>query len=412
MINLVARIRDEFSFFKGNYLILIATWLIMDITNEIPTSFFELYVLELGGTVVIIGLINFCLKIAFAAVSFPGGHIADKFGRKGILIFSTLAMGFNFLIFAFAPDWRFILLAMVTGNLLRISNPALQAITADSLPPKKRGLGYSIQQITIDLTSTPAPLLASLLFEYFGFVSGMRVAYIFVSASYFIAGIIRYRLTETLDGAERIKLGELLLAFPRSYVESFKMLFTIPESLRYLIVTNNLFSFAGSFFGSYIIVYATTDLGLSKYEWSLVLTAQAILTTLLIIPIGKAIDVFGAKKMMIIFYILIMVTIVLTISANFLVLFIVMPLMGIAYSASGAGFQKLTADLTQRNLRGKMVGLFRFFSLIVGAVGSLLGGYIYENTAHVNVFIVGFFTLLIGTVLFAYLVKEPKIEEI
>jgi MFS family permease len=411
-MNLAARIRGEFSFFRGNYLILIATWLIMDITNEIPTSFFELYVLELGGTVAIIGLINFCLKIAFAAVSFPGGYIADKFGRKGILIFSTLAMGFNFLIFAFAPDWRFILLAMVTGNLLRISNPALQAITADSLPPKKRGLGYSIQQITIDLTSTPAPLLASMLFAYFGFVSGMRVAYIFVSASYFIAGILRYRLTETLDGAERIKLRELLLAFPRSYVESFKMLFTIPESLRYLIATNNIFSFAGSFFGSYIIIYATTDLGLSKYEWSLVLTAQAILTTLLIIPVGKLIDVFGAKKMMIIFYILIMVTIVLTIYANFLVFFIVMPLMGIAYSASGAAFQKLTADLTQRNLRGKMVGLFRFFSLIVGAVGSLLGGYIYENTAHVNVFIVGFFTLLIGTVLFAYLVKEPKIEEI
>ena len=142
------------------------------------------------------------------------------------------------------------------------------------------------------------------------------------------------------------------------------------------------------------------------------MTAQAILTTLMIIPVGKLIDVFGAKKMMIIFYALIMVTLVLTIYANFLVFFIVMPLMGIAYSASGAAFQKLTADLTQRNLRGKMVGLFRFFSLIVGAVGSLAGGYVYENTAHVNVFIVAFITFLIGTVLFAYLVKEPKIEEI
>ncbi|MCX6654557.1 MAG: MFS transporter, partial [Candidatus Bathyarchaeota archaeon] len=213
-MDIKGRLKEEFSFIQGNYLLLIVTWLIMDITNEIPTSFFELYVIELGGTVFIIGLINFALKIAFATVSFPGGYIADKFGRKGILIFSTLAMGFNFLIFAFAPDWRYIMVAMVTGNLLRISNPALQAITADSIPPKRRGIGYSIQQLTIDLTSTPAPLIAALLFARYEFVNGMRIAYLFVSLSYFIAGILRYRLTETIENPERIKIKELLKAFP------------------------------------------------------------------------------------------------------------------------------------------------------------------------------------------------------
>ena len=411
-MNLVSRFKEEFSFFKGNYLILIATWLIMDITGEIPASFFELYVLELGGTVAIIGLINFSLKIAFAAVSFPGGYIADKFGRKGIIIFATFANGLCHLLYATAPDWRYILITLVIGNLTRISNPALQAITADSIPPKKRGLGFSIQQITLDMTSTPAPLIATMIFDYFGFVPGMRVAYVIVAVSYFIAGLMRLRLAETLENAERISLRELLLAFPRSYVASFKMIFTIPKALRYLIVTNNLFAFAGSFFGSYIIVYATSDLGLSKLEWGIILTAQAVFTTLLVVPIGKAIDVYGAKRMLIAFNAVIIATLILTIYANFVVFLVVMPLMGIAYSSAGVGFQKLMAGLTQRNLRGKMVGLFRFFSLIVGAVSGLVGGLTYENTAHVSVFIVGAVTLGMSTLLFAKFVQPPQQDEL
>jgi hypothetical protein len=41
-MDIKGRLKEEFSFIKGNYLLLIVTWLIMDITNEIPTSFFEL----------------------------------------------------------------------------------------------------------------------------------------------------------------------------------------------------------------------------------------------------------------------------------------------------------------------------------------------------------------------------------
>lgn len=411
-MNLVSRLKEEFAFFSGNYLILIVTWLIMDFTGEIPASFFELYVLELGGTVAIIGLINFSLKIAFAAVSFPGGYIADRFGRKGIIVFATFANGLCHLLYATAPDWRYILIALMIGNLTRISNPALQAITADSIPPKKRGLGFSIQKLTIDLTSTPAPLIATMIFDYFGFVPGMRIAYVIVAASYFVASFMRLRLVETLDKAERINLKELLLAFPRSYVASFKMLFTIPESLRYLIVTNNLLSFATSFFSAYIIVYATSDLGLSKLDWGIILTTQALCTTLLVVPIGKAIDIFGAKKMMIVFNILMIATTLLTIYASFAALLVIIPVQGIAFSASGVASQKLTASLTQRNLRGKIVGLFRFFSLIVGGVSGLIGGLTYENTAHANVFIVGAATLVVGTIILGRYVNPPLQEEL
>ncbi len=410
-MGIARRLREEFSIFSGNYLILIVSWVIMDFFNEIPTSFFELYVLELGGTAVTIGLINFSLKIAFASVSFPGGYIADKYGRKGILIFSTLAMSFNFMIFAIAPDWRFLLLAMVTGNLLRISNPALQAITADSLPSKKRGVGYSIQQITLDLTSTPAPLLAGLMFSYYGFVTGMRLAYVLVALTYIIGGVLRYRLKETLETTSKIELKELVKAFPLSYIESIKMLFRIPRSLRYYILTSNVFSFSFSLIYSFIIVYVTTDLGLSKIQWSILLTVQAVVAIILMIPIGKVIDRLGGKPAIMLTVVVEAITLALIVHGNFYMLLVVVPLFGLSGSAASVASQKLVADLTPRNLRGKMAGLTRFFTLIVGAVGSLLGGIIYQGYPHVLTFVLSIAITLVGIVVFWFLVEEPEVKE-
>lgn len=116
--------------------------------------------------------------------------------------------------------------------------------------------------------------------------------------------------------------------------------------------------------------------------------------------------------MIVVFSVLILSNLILMIYANFLIFLFIMPLLGISYSASGAAFQKLTADLTQKNIRGKVSGLIRFFSLIVGAVGSLLGGFIYQNTAHINIFLTSIFILITGIIIFSFLVHEPEIKEI
>lgn len=204
----------------------------------------------------------------------------------------------------------------------------------------------------------------------------------------------------------------LLKAFPLSYIEGIKILFNIPKSLRYLILGSNIFALAFSMFGSYIIIYATSDLGLSKIEWSIILTAEAVLTTLMIIPIGKMMDVYGGKKIILLFNIFVIIALIAIMYGNFYLLLIVMPLLGIASSSSSAAFQKLTADFTKRNIRGKTVGVMRFISLIVSAVGSLLGGYIYENTAHITIFLLSMMISLVGVILFFFLVREPEVEEI
>lgn len=408
----LTRLKKEVSFIKGNYLILVISWLLMDFFKEIPAQFYGLYIIELGGTAFIIGMIGFASKICFASVQFPGGYLADKYGRRWILILTTFGLGLTFLLFAFAPNWKLLLIGAMIQNIFRISNPALHALTADSIPPERRGIGYSIYQLTIDVTSTPAPLLAGLLFYKFGFVLGMRIAYIFVSLSYIISSIIRFKLKETIEYTDQIDIKELLMAFPISIKESIKILFEVPKSLLYFIISSNVFTLASSIFFPYIIIYATEELGLSKFQWSIIMTIQFFMTTVLIIPFGKMIDKYGRKNPILLFNFLLPFILTSIIYGNFNVLLLIMPLLGIFLSASSAASKSLVADLSPKKMRGRISGLTRFVRLIIGATGNLLGGFIYQTISHKNIFLIPILLIISGVIIFFFFVHEPEIKEI
>ena len=76
---IIERLRMEFGFIKGNFLILVFSWILMDFAREIPSTYYGLYVKELGGSAYIVGLIAFASMIAQALVQFPGGYLADKY---------------------------------------------------------------------------------------------------------------------------------------------------------------------------------------------------------------------------------------------------------------------------------------------------------------------------------------------
>ncbi len=72
-------IKNEFSFIRGNYLILIVSWILMDMGMEMPAPYFQQYVYALGGDIfpLALGIIGFANYFAMAFVAVPGGYLAD-----------------------------------------------------------------------------------------------------------------------------------------------------------------------------------------------------------------------------------------------------------------------------------------------------------------------------------------------
>ena len=142
----------EFSFVKGNYAIIVISWILIDFAGEIPATYYALYVLKLGATETRLGIIGLMGFLALASMQFPGGYLADKFGRKWLVSSMTFGVALSFILYALAPSWPFILIGVVLMNFFNsIYQPALMAIVQDSLPSEKRGMGFSI--ITVHPTA-------------------------------------------------------------------------------------------------------------------------------------------------------------------------------------------------------------------------------------------------------------------
>ncbi|MBS7614974.1 MFS transporter [Candidatus Bathyarchaeota archaeon] len=140
----MGRIKTEFSFFTGNYLILIVSWIMIDFDQELPGTYFSDYVLQLGGDPLVLGVITAASMLALAFVQFPGGYLADKYGRRWLVSTLTFGVAFSFVLHATASTWHYILWGEILRNLYLLYQPALNAMFADSLPAKKRGMGFSI----------------------------------------------------------------------------------------------------------------------------------------------------------------------------------------------------------------------------------------------------------------------------
>jgi MFS family permease len=93
-------LRREFSFIKGNYAVLVVSWILIDFAMEIPTAYYALYVLGLGATETIVGTIGLFQFLALASMQFPGGYLADKFGRRWIVCLMTFGVALSFIFMA------------------------------------------------------------------------------------------------------------------------------------------------------------------------------------------------------------------------------------------------------------------------------------------------------------------------
>ncbi|MCW3980022.1 MAG: MFS transporter [Candidatus Bathyarchaeota archaeon] len=404
-------LRREFSFIRGNYAILVASWILMDFSMELPATYYALYVLELGATETILGMIGFSSFLALAAVQFPGGYLADKFGRRWLVSSMTFAVALCYIFFGIAPSWYFILIGTVVMSLCHIYQPALMAMIADAVPSERRGMGFSLIMLIVSASTTPGPFVARILYIEFGLVNGMRIGYGIVTALFLIAAFLRLRLTEPMENVRRPGFREILSSFPISLKESLRVWRKVPRSMFYLflsLVTLNL-GWAAS--NLYLVVYAVQQLGIDEAVWPLILTGLFVAMIVLAIPVGKVVDRFNRKIPLLVSYVSFAAGLVFFMSGGLSQVFVALVLFGVANILINAAYGALEADLTPKAQRGKVMGFSNFSNDIVMAIGNLAGGILYEHFSPQLPFFFTAALLAPAFIITIVLVHEPENRE-
>lgn len=411
-LSTLARIKAEFSFIKGNYLLLVLSWILMDFALELPAIFYGPYVIyDLQGTPVILGLIGFISLVVLALVQFPGGYLADKYGRKWLISTMTIGVGISYIFYAVAPTWHWVLVGAVISSFCLIYQPALWALTADATTSEKRGMGFSIITLINNVATTPAPIAIGIIVAVFTRPFGMRIAYAITVLSFFVAAAFRSRLKETIQDPQRIGFGDFFRHYPMAVKESFGVWKTLPKPVTYLFLVDVLAMFALSisqlFFSVYAVEGENSALHVSQTNWALVNTVLFLSMLLAAVPIGKAIDRYGRKIPLVFSFLLFAPAILMFVYADLFTLFIAFPLIGIAQILFFSSFAALQMDYVPTEKRGKVVGSSNFVIYIIGAVAQLVGGVMYEISPQLPFLIVPPI-LAMGFVMTILLISEPK----
>ena len=406
---ILGRLRGEFDFIKGNILLLYVGSFIADFTGEMAFTYYSLFVTALGGTVATVGLISSVQQVITAFISFPGGYIADKHGRKKILWTMTIFMAFATMFYVFAPNWQTILLGAVLRGLASIYNPAFNALVMDSIPPEKRGTGYSVIQLINSASTTPSPLLAGLLYVNFGLITGTRIAFAFAALGLLVAALLRMRIKETVVDAEPLNGRELVksLSGAKVFVEGLTVWRKVPRTV--LVI---LLMLPNSMFNVSFIFFIIDELGVAPVNLAFVFSALSVSIVVLAIPCGKMVDKYGKRKSLLVSWVLIAIAAPFLVWGDFVRLMISMPIIALVNIIFGSAISSLYADLVPIEHRGKIAGSRNFFILILASVGSILGGYIYDNVSHYfSLYFIWFATVPLFLLTYAF-IKDPEKHEI
>ena len=413
--NPIRNILSDFSFIKGNFLIILMGWLIVDFTREMANTYYPLYVVELGGTATTIGIIAAAATITDAIVKIPGGHLADKYRRKRLILVMTFLASGAHLFYALAPSWHFLVLAAVLTSFCWIYTPAFNSIVIEALPKEKRGTGYSLVNLITRVSTTPSPLIAGFLFTRYGVVGTSRIAYGLVSVAFLIAAILRFRLEEETDKPEvTAKAVFSSLSSAKEFSEGINVWKEVPKSLTALFSMELLYLLPNIMFNTILTLYLVNDLGINELQLSRLGAFIGVTMIIFAIPVGKIIDKYGRIKPILICFLLILVTIpVLLLDVTFTQILLVTPIIGLVNVVYYSATQALWADLIPEDKRGRILGSQNFFGLIVVAIGSVAGGLLYDQVSHqLPILIYWFINAPCFIITWRYIKEPDKSEEV
>jgi MFS family permease len=133
---------------RRNIVVLSLAIFCVGLGEELWARFLPKYLEALGAGVLVIGAFGTLQDLLDGLYPYPGGVLADRWGRRrALLTFNLLAL-LGYGLYLISPSWPFVFVglgfAMAWSSL---ALPATFALIGDSLPPDRRAIGFTVQSI-------------------------------------------------------------------------------------------------------------------------------------------------------------------------------------------------------------------------------------------------------------------------
>ncbi|HEX9107883.1 MAG TPA: MFS transporter [Longimicrobiales bacterium] len=389
-VPLCSRMREWLGL-ERNIVLVAGAMLLLGLGENLWKRYVPKYLEALGAPVLAIGAYGSAEDLLDGLYQYPGGWVADRFGRRmALLVFVSLA-ALGYLVYLVAPawPWAFVALALVLA-WSSMASPTLFAVVGDSLPRGRRAMGFTVQAILRRLPILVAPTLGGLLIAAWGIRRGVRGG----------LGVSVLLALATLALAARVRVP--VATAPASLRGVWRAL---PRALRWLLTSDILIRACEGLVDIFVVLYATNVLGLATARYGLLVAIEAATAILVYLPAARIADRTGRKLFVTLTFVafsLFPIAVVLARGfATLALAFVVGGLREIGEPSRKA----LIVDLAQPQLRARSVGLYYLVRSAAIAPAAFVGGLLWKLAPALPFFVAGGIGL-VGTALFMATVSE------
>jgi MFS family permease len=362
--------------------------------EELWKKFLPKYLEALGASTPMIGLFGTAEDFFDAVYQYPGGWIADRFGRRrAFLLFIGLAC-IGYLFYLFGPSWPFVFVGLAFAMAWQsMASPAIFAVIGDSLPKEKRAMGFTIQSILKRVPIVIAPIVGGMIIASRGIVPGIHIGLIVTLA---IAALTVFL----------IRLINIVRQ-PQQATNIFGVWNAFQRGLKRLLISDIFIRTCEGMTDVLIILYATNVLHISFARFGSLIAISAITTLVVYLPAAKAADRFGRRPFIIATFCAFTLYPLAIVSAhNFgglVIAFIIGGLREIGEPARKA----MIVDFAEPQLRARSVGLYYLLRSLAITPAAAIGGLLWKVAPQTPFVLAGAFGVA-GTFIFIATVRQES----
>jgi MFS family permease len=363
-------LQDEY---PRQFWVLVVGMFVDTLGRTILNPFLMLYVtkrFDVGMTEV--GVLFGLMSVANTLGNTLGGALADRLGRKGMMILGLVISGLSSLAMGLVGTFElFFAIVVFVGLFASIGFPAQQAMVADLLPEEKRSGGFGVFRVVANMAWVLGPVIGGLL-------AARSYMPLFVCDAVFstiTAGILLLAIRETKPAHREGEIEQTMaqtFAGYRDVLRDGTYVLFIGACILMTIVYLQLYSTLG--------VYLRDTHGLPEQAYGYLMSMNATAVVLLQIPIARRVARYRPMMMMALGTLLYATGFgMYGLFSSYAPFAVAMFIITVGEMIVMPTAQALVAKIAPEDMRGRYMAVFGFSWLIPQATGPLLAGLIMDN---------------------------------
>jgi MFS family permease len=388
--------RDRLVGFFGlerNIVAVSGTMFLLALGENLWRRFIPRYLQALGAPIVAIGLFGTIEDLLDGLYQYPGGWIADRFGRRRALLAFIILAGAGYAVYLAMDSWQVAFVALALVMVWdSMASPTLFAVVGDALPPAMRTMGFTVQSVLRRVPLLIAPVVGGLMIARLGILSGVRAGLLISIA---LAAV-------TLFVAARVNVPRIPEHAPTSILGVWRQ---FPAPLRWLLLSDVFIRICDAMVDVFLVIFAVTVIGISPQGFGAAIAVQSLTAICVYVPAARIARHTGKKPFVVATFVafaLFPLTVVWASSFGWLLAaFIVGGLREMGEPARKA----LIIDFAEPAVRARVVGLYYLGRSVAIAPAAFVGGLLWK-ISPVLPFYVAAGAGAIGVVVFMLTVAE------